>query len=155
MRRYKKMAIALAVTLCMMPVGCGNSQEKKELVDGYYTAVMSEYSHGWKEFVNICVMDNKIVSVEYNARNKAGFIKSWDGVYMRNMNAVQGTYPNHYTRTYAGRLLDSQGKKEIDLLAGASSSGGNFQRMTTALLEHARTGNTEIAVVESETHQEE
>ena len=92
-------------------------------MDGYYTAVMSEYSHGWKEFVNICVMDNKIVSVEYNARNKAGFIKSWDGVYMRNMNAVQGTYPNHYTRTYAGRLLDSQGKKEIDLLAGASSSG--------------------------------
>ena len=55
MRRYKKMAIALAVTLCMMPVGCGNSQEKKELVDGYYTAVMSEYSHGWKEFVTICV----------------------------------------------------------------------------------------------------
>ena len=73
---------------------------------------------------------------------------------MRNMNSVMGTYPNHYTRAYAGQLLESQGKKEIDMLAGASSSGGNFEKLTALLLEHARTGDTKMAVVQSESSEE-
>ena len=38
---------------------------------------------------------------------------------------------------------------EIDMLAGASSSGGNFQKMTAALLESAQIGDTEIQIVQS------
>ena len=150
MRKYGIASIWLGLFICILVSGCGNKRAAKEFVDGYYTATMSDYSFGWKEYVTICVMNNKIVSVEYNARNKAGFIKSWDGAYMRNMNSVLGTYPNHYTRTYAGQLLESQGKKEIDMLAGASSSGGNFEKLTALLLEHARTGDTKMAVVQAE-----
>ena len=86
MKRHRILGILLGLLLCMMISGCGSSEGENKFVDGYYTAVMSDYSFGWKEYVTICVMEHKIVSVEYNARNKAGFIKSWDSAYMRNMN---------------------------------------------------------------------
>lgn len=54
-------------------------------MDGFYTVEMSDYNNGWKEFVTIRVSGNKIVTVEYNAKNSSGFIKSWDIPYMRNM----------------------------------------------------------------------
>ena len=92
-------------------------------------------------------MDGKIVSVEYNAKNASGFVKSWDNVYMGNMNSVKGTYPNRYTRYYAAQLLEEQGADNIDMLAGASSSGGNFRRLAAAVLECAKRGDTEIALV--------
>ena len=95
-------------------------------------------------------MENKIVNVEYNARNKAGLIKSWDNAYMRNMNSVSGTYPNRYTRAYAEQLLETQGQEDIDMLTGATESGLNFQKLIEVLFEHARTGNTEIGIVQTE-----
>ncbi len=144
----RMIGMLMALFLCALMIGCGSENQKQELEDGYYTAVMSEYSYGWKEYVTICVMDNKIVNVEYNARNKAGFIKSWDSAYMRNMNPVSGTYPNRYTRAYAEQLLQTQGRQEADLLTGATESGVNFQKMTEVLLEHARTGDTEIEIVQ-------
>lgn len=154
MKRSGIFGILLGLLFCIMISGCGTSKGEKELVDGYYTAVMSDYSFGWKEYVTICVMEHEIVNVEYNARNKAGFIKSWDSAYMRNMNPVMGTYPNRYTRDYAAQLLEKQGMEEIDLLTGASSSGGNFRKMAAALLESARTGDTEIQVVQAEQSEE-
>ncbi len=149
MKKYKMIGLFLSFILCFSISGCGNNKGETGLVDGYYTATMSDYSFGWKEYVTICVMNHKIVSVEYNARNKAGFIKSWDSAYMRNMNSVTGTYPNRYTRDYAAQFLEKQGMEEIDMLAGASSSGGNFQKLTAALLKSAQAGDTEIQIVES------
>ena len=148
--RKKKfyIVICLILTLAFFCSGCGRKSSSR-WQDGYYTATMEEYSFGWKEFVTICVMNNKIVSVEYNAKNPAGFIKSWDIAYMRNMNAVQGTYPNRYTRDYAAQLLQKQGEEEIDMLAGASTSGGNFQKMAAALLESAKSGDSEIKIIQS------
>ena len=144
MKKRGMFAIMLGLIFCMMVCGCGDSKEEGKFVDGYYTAVMSDYSFGWKEYVTICVMEHEIVNVEYNARNKAGFIKSWDSAYMRNMNSVMGIYPNRYTRDYAAQLLKTQSMEGIDLLAGASSSGGNFQKMAAALLESARTDRKSV-----------
>ena len=65
------------------------------------------------------------------------------------MNAVQGTYPNRYTRDYAAQLLQNQGEDEIDMLAGATSSGGNFQKMAASLIESAKSGDSEIQIIQS------
>ncbi len=79
--------------LCAGLLGaCGSSSDLK---DGFYTAQMSDYSHGWKEYLCIMVKDDKIVYAEFNAKNKSGYIKAWDNAYMENMAAVNGTYPNH------------------------------------------------------------
>lgn len=155
MKKYGILGIIFGLFLCVSFSGCGEAQvSEHDLKDGYYTAEMKDYNHGWKEFVTICVMDNKIVSVEYNARNAAGFIKSWDSAYMRKMNPVMGIYPNRYTRTYAAQFLEKQNAEDIDLLTGATSSGRNFQKLAMAVLDHAKTGDTQIEEVAGETEQE-
>lgn len=142
----KLLLLALAVGLLLTLGGCAIKQQ--ELKDGYYCAEMAAYKNGWKEFVNIRVSRGEIVSVEYNAKNAAGFIKSWDMGYMRRMNSNAGTYPNRYTRSYGAALLEAQTPTGIDIVTGATSSGGTFKAMCAALLEKAQAGDSTIAIVE-------
>ena len=144
-----KRILVLLFTLLMMVsllTACG---EQTQLQDGYYTAQMSEYSHGWREYITILVKGGSIVSVEYNAENASGFIKSWDNAYMQNMLHTNGTYPNEYTRYYANQLLEGQGEDGIDVIAGATSSHGTFQLLAQAVLEQARKGDSSIVFVDA------
>ena len=145
----KRIFVMLISLLLMMPLltACG---DQEGLQDGYYTAQASEFSHGWKEYITILVKGGRIVSVEYNAENASGFIKSWDNTYMQNMLQVSGTYPNEYTRYYANQLLEGQGEEGIDALSGATSSHGSFQILSQAVLEQARMGDSSIAIVDTE-----
>ena len=145
----KRIFVMLISLLLMMPLltACG---DQEGLQDGYYTAQASEFSHGWKEYITILVKGGSIVSVEYNAENASGFIKSWDNTYMQNMLQVSGTYPNEYTRYYANQLLGGQGEEGIDALSGATSSHGSFQILSQAVLEQARMGDSSIAIVDTE-----
>ena len=133
------------IALCLCLTGCGS---EKGMKNGYYTAEMKEYDYGWKEYVCIFVKNNTIVSIEFNAKNASGFIKAWDNAYMENMKPVSGTYPNEYTRLYGSRLLESQDIEEVDVVSGATSSGGNFYKLVNAAVEQAREGNSEVAVGE-------
>ena len=139
------MVLALLMTTIM--TGCSGSETLK---DGYYTAIAQEFSHGWKEFVSITVKNNTIVSVEYNAENESGFIKSWDNAYMQVMKSSQGTYPNEYTRNYAAQLLESQASSDIDVLAGASTSYSSFKMLAEAAMQQAKKGDSRIAIVDTE-----
>lgn len=144
--KRKRIYSMLFILFCIGLSGCGKKEQ--ELKDGYYTAEMSEYDFGWKEFVSLCVSNGQLVSVEYNARNSSGFIKSWDMNYMRNMEAVTGAYPNMYTRTYAAEFLEKQKVEEIDAISGASSSWGKFKKLVNAALEQAEKGDNSIVIVE-------
>ena len=115
--------IALTLAGMMLFTACG---EQEGMQDGYYTAQASEFSHGWKEY-----------------------IKSWDNAYMQNMLHVTGTYPNEYTRYYAGQLLEGQGEGKIDALTGATSSYGSFQQLEAAVIEQAMKGDSSIAIVDT------
>ena len=119
----------LPLLLVFLLAGCGKTEG---LQDGYYTAQASEYHFGWKEYVTIIVKGGRIVSVEYNAENASGFIKSWDNAYMQTMLHSNGTYPNEYTRYYAGQLLEGQGEDEIDALSGATSSDRKSTRLNSS-----------------------
>lgn len=143
------LSVALMVLLLMVPLtACG---DKEELQDGYYTAQAAEFHYGWKEYITIMVKGGSIVSVEYNAENPSGFIKSWDNAYMQNMFHTNGTYPNEYTRYYAGQLLENQQADGIDALTGASSSYGSFQQLAAAVLEQAKKGDSSTKLVDTET----
>lgn len=145
----KRIFVMLLSLLLLTPLltACG---DQEGLQDGYYTAQASEFSHGWKEYITILVKGGNIVSVEYNAENASGFIKSWDNTYMQNMLQITGTYPNEYTRYYANQLLEDQGEEDIDALSGASSSHGSFQILSQAVLEQARMGDSSIVIVDTE-----
>ena len=143
-RRLCIMLLFLLLTSAL--TACGN---QTGLQDGYYTAQALEFSHGWKEYVTIMVKGGNIVSVEYNAENASGFIKSWDNAYMQTMLHSNGTYPNEYTRDYASQLLEDQGNSSIDAISGASSSHTSFVKHAEAVLEQARKGDSSIVVVDT------
>ena len=130
--------------------GCG-SQTKMQ--DGFYSAEMSDYSFGWKEYVCIMVKSNKIVSVEFNAKDPSGFIKAWDNNYMKNMLSGSGTYPNEYTRYYASELIEQQADIKVDALTGATNSGNNFSKLSAAVIQQAIKGDSQTVIVESETEE--
>ena len=121
------------------------------LKDGYYTAQAAEYNNGWKEFVTLCISNGEVVSVEYNAKNASGYIKSWDMAYMRRMNSIVGTYPNQYTRKYAADFLQTGDVNQIDAIAGASTSYKSFIKLLSSALENAKAGNSEVAIVSTDT----
>lgn len=137
-------AIFLCLMMTLLLTACG---DQAGLQDGYYTAQAEEFSHGWKEYITILVKGGSIVSVEYNAENASGFIKSWDNTYMQTMLHANGTYPNEYTRYYANQLLEGQGEGGIDAITGASSSHASFQILAQAVLEQARKGDSSIVFV--------
>ena len=141
-RRLCIMLLFLLLTSAL--TACGN---QTGLQDGYYTAQALEFSHGWKEYITIMVKGGSIVSVEYNAENSSGFIKSWDNAYMQTMLHTNGTYPNEYTRYYAGQLLEGQGETSIDAITGASSSHSSFLKLAEAVLEQARRGDSSVVYV--------
>lgn len=146
----KKRVYFLLFFLLLLLTGCGL---KSEMKDGFYTAEMSDYSHGWKEYLCILVKDDKIVYAEFNAKDPSGYIKAWDNAYMRNMLSVQGvsgTYPNEYTREYVSQLVETQDPEQLDALSGASSSGGNFKKLSAAVIEQAYRGDSAIVIVPSE-----
>ena len=145
MKRIFVILVSLLLTASLL-TACGN---QTGLQDGYYTAQVSEFSHGWKEYITILVKGGSIVSVEYNAENASGFIKSWDNAYMQTMRQSSGTYPNEYTRYYANQLLEGQGESGIDALAGATSSHGTFQVLAQAVVEQARKGISDVVIVDT------
>ena len=119
------------------------------LNDGYYTAEAASFDNdGWKEYVLIYVSQGRIITVEYDAFNESGFIKSWDHEYMREMNEAAGTYPNEYMRAYAISLVNSQDPRKVDAVTGATQSHINFQMLAEAAIESAKAGDKQVAVVE-------
>lgn len=143
MKRILTMLLCLSLAVLLLPA-CETSEG---LQDGYYTAQAAEFNFGWKEYITILVKGGNIISVEYNAENASGFIKSWDNAYMQTMLHAQGTYPNEYTRGYANQLLERQGEGGIDAITGATSSHTSFQILAQAVLEQARKGDPSIAIV--------
>lgn len=143
----KILCLTLLLLMLVSLTACGN---KNELQDGYYTAQAASFNYGWKEYITIMVKGGSIVSVEYNAENPSGFIKSWDNAYMQTMLHSNGTYPNEYTRNYAGQLLEKQqGGTSIDAITGATSSCSSFQKLAAAVLEQARQGDSSIVFVDT------
>lgn len=125
--------------------GCGS---KSEMKDGFYTAEMSDFSYGWKEYLCIMVKDDTIVYAEFNAKDPSGYIKAWDNAYMQNMASVSGTYPNEYTRNYVSQLISGQSSEAVDTMTGATSSGNNFLKLSEAVINQAIKGDAATIIVE-------
>ena len=148
MKQIRNLTLLLLLVLSL--TACGSqTAAQSELQDGYYTAQAAEFNFGWKEYITILVKGGRIISVEYNAENASGFIKSWDNAYMQTMLHSNGTYPNQYTRNYANQLLEGQSADGIDAITGATSSWGSFQKLAQAVLEQARQGDSSIVYVDT------
>lgn len=144
--------LGFVLTLVLVPVvGCssGSDGDTAGLKEGYYTAeAVSFDSQGWKRFMTIYVNQDRIVTVEYNAKNASGFLRSWDMDNMRRMNAESGTYPSKYARAYAVSLINRQDPAKIDAVPGAAGHLESFQRLAEAAVDRARKGDKSVAFVQ-------
>ena len=93
MKRIFAMLLSLLMTAALL-TACGG---QAGLQDGYYTAQMSQFSHGWKEYITILVKGGSIISVEYNAENASGFP------------LAKGFYEHMGFQVYKRTELDEQG----------------------------------------------
>ena len=149
MQKNPRTSIAKGLVLAVLAavlVSC--SAPKYPYKDGHYGAEAAEFDfYGWKEYVTVYISAGQILTVEYNAFNAAGFIRSWDMDFMRDMNFSKQTHPNAYTRYYEEKFLAHQGTAGIDLLSGATHSYHAFIRLTEASLENARSGDATTRIV--------
>ena len=146
----KRKLLVLAIVWILAAFLSACSDNASDLHTGYYSAETASFdTHGWKEYITIYVSDNTIVTVEYNARNASGFIKSWDLDYMRTMMAKAGTYPNEYTRAYSVSLLNWQDPENIDAMTGATHSYHTFQLLAEAAIGQSKAGDKQMALVET------
>lgn len=144
----KKVLIIGLIVILALTVALIAYRNSRGVKDGYYTAEMAEFSHGWKEYLRIQVKHGTIVSAEFNAKNESGFIKAWDNTYMKNMITNSNTYPNKYTREYVQQILDQQIDIKVDTVTGATSSGDNFKKLAEAVIQQAEAGDSKTKVVE-------
>jgi len=136
----------LCAVLLALFVSC--SPPEDVLRDGYYSVESAEFNeHGWKEYITVCVSGGRIILVEYDAFNRAGFIRSWDMNYKRRMNAGSGTYPSAFARYYGEKFLEKQGTRDIDVLSGATRSYHSFKQLAQAILENARHGDADTMII--------
>ena len=139
----------LLLVILFMPALFGCSQAPSDLKDGYYTAEAKSFDDlGWKEYVLIYVSNGKIITVEYDAFNSTGFVKSWDLNYMRKMNEAIGTYPNEFSRIYMQSLISRQSAKDVDAVSGATHSHDSFQKLAEAAIESSKAGSKNVAIVD-------
>lgn len=137
----------MAAALLVLLTAC--SETAPTLNTGYYTAESTEFDElGWKQFVTIYVSSGKIITVEYNAKNASGLLKSWDMHYMRVMNSSSGTYPSHFARAYSNNLLNRQEASSIDVVTGATYSHDCFQLLANAAIVQSQNGDSSIAFVD-------
>ena len=137
---------ALLLLTSLFP-GCPS--QTPEMREGYYTAEAASFdAEGWKDFITIYVSQDRIVTVEYNARNASGLLKSWDVGYTRRIKAAAGAYPNRYFREYAADLLLRQDPVAVKALPGAEGALALFRLLAGAAIAHARTGDKSIALIE-------
>jgi major membrane immunogen (membrane-anchored lipoprotein) len=137
---------AVVVVSALLLAGCQG--QDAEMHDGYYTAEAAAFDEeGWKDFITLYVANNKIVTVEFNARNSSGFAQSWDPDYQRAKRAETGLHPSKYLRTYTGELLNLQNPANVLVVEHAERQHEIFQLLTEAAIVQAKAGDPTIAFV--------
>ncbi|MDR3279100.1 MAG: hypothetical protein LBT23_01180 [Synergistaceae bacterium] len=144
--KFSRLAIAIMFFAFSL---VGSESRADEMRNGYYAAEATGYdAEGWKDFITIYVSDNRIVNVEYNARNSCGFIRSWDLDYQRRLKAEIGMNTGEYVRTYTYELINRQDPAKVLVLTGAERPHKVFQLLAEAAIAQAKAGDKRMAFVD-------
>ncbi len=132
--------------------GCSESQiANTTLTDGTYRAEFKDFDeNGWKDFVEVTIVDNQLDEVVFDSINEAGDkLKSEDESYKAEMEQMVGTYPAKYNKDLINQFIQSGKVTGVDIVAGATESTGNFKTLIVEAMSNAATGDTEVEIVEN------
>ena len=148
-----KRLLMVLLVLGVLVIGCAEDADdaaaEAEFVDGTYTAAFDfADGRGWRAFLQIEVDGGVITDVDFDYVNADGIRKSEDDGYnQRWQGALDEDIDMNIARdTFAEQLIDRQ-SVPIDVVTGATGSSELMNELGEAVLERARDGNTELAVV--------
>ena len=149
-----KRIISLALTAVFAMgtfTGCSEGQiVSTTLTDGTYRAEFKDFdSNGWKDYVEVSVVDGELNEVVFDSVNEKSELKSEDESYKTEMERMVGTYPAKYNKDLINQFIESGKVTAVDIVAGATESTGNFKTLIIEAMENATTGNTEVEIVEN------
>lgn len=117
--------------------------------DGVYRVEMAEFDeNGYKDFVEFTVKSGKVTSITadgYSEEN--GSLKTDSADIRREMETINGTYPEKFYRDLVNEYIGSGGT-QTDVIAGATLSSENFFRLMEVAKNAANTGDISIRIVE-------
>ncbi|MEG1783109.1 MAG: hypothetical protein RR253_07665, partial [Oscillospiraceae bacterium] len=145
-------SIVLATVALFAFTGCSsNGQPTPTLTDGTYRAEFKDFdTHGWKDFVEVTVLDGELHQVVYDSLNsEKSVLKSEDESYKNQMESIIGTYPAKYNKDLINQFIESGKVSAVDIVAGATQSTGNFKTLMITAMESAQKGDTETKIVDN------
>ncbi len=148
-RFLQKKRVVAAVLAALLAAAAFTACAKDEVyVDGAYSARFKDYdSRGYQAYVDVSVEDGKVVSIEYDAVDKEGNLRSEDAKYRAEMEKVQGTYPEKYAHDLVNQYMKAQSLDGVDALAGATYATDSFNTLMAAVEENMAAGNTRTIIL--------
>jgi major membrane immunogen (membrane-anchored lipoprotein) len=141
-RKYIFFLLPIVLSLAASVFLGACQQKTDQLHDGYFTAETKEYdTDGWKEFLTIYVNNGVIATVEFNAYNSSGLLRSWDMDYISAQHKLTGQNPNYFPRFYSSYLIALQDPSRIQAISGGKHVHDIFIALAEAAIEQSRKGD--------------
>lgn len=146
MKKLISSSLVIILSVLLL-IGCSSSKQMK---DGTYKAEYANPdSHGWTDFVEVKITNNKITEVNFNAKNDKGDLKSNDPDYKAAMeNCGLKTWPSDFYPKLATNLVEKQDINQVDSIAGATTSSDTLKKLIKALSKNFSSGKTDIVKIE-------
>ena len=140
-----RLCVFMLFALLPLTAIAGCSRDGDAMQDGYYSAAAASFNEdGWKEFITLYIHNNRIMTVEYNARNASGLVLSWDVLYIRKLEAKLRVHPNQIIREYSKELLNRQDPRLIRQVSGDVYFYETFIKLAAIAVKQAKTGNKAV-----------
>jgi major membrane immunogen (membrane-anchored lipoprotein) len=142
----KKLALMITAATMIALVSC-KKEEESTYKDGTYRAQMAEFSHGWKDFMVVTIVDDAQTSVDFDAMNEEDttLLKSETTFEEYPMDPHPTVWiPQLEAQFMAVDILNYEG---VDGITGATSASQDADALFGLILEAAKTGDTSTQIL--------
>ena len=123
--------ILLIITCVAIFSSCGSTVP---LENGTYRVEYDSYDDfGYKDFIEIKVVDGAIVSIVADGVDQNGSLKTESGDYKTSMESITGTYPAKYYKDLINEYTGKGSIDNVDVIAGATISSESFKVLMKAV----------------------
>ena len=169
-KTMKRFLSVLTLSSALLLTACGNDtaepaedvveDETEEVADDVTMDGLQEGSYriedanfdenGWKEALDIVVVDGEITEATWESVNEDGENKIEDDGYQEAMTNAVEVGPQDFIPALENDLVEKQDAAEVEVVSGATSTSDKFKDYAAQVIEAAEEGNTETIVVDNE-----
>ena len=122
--------------------------EKTTYQDGIYKAESRDAADGYKDYIEVVILNGKIDKVMFDGKNETGALKTADEKIKEIFDKEFETYPAKFMPIYSDKLVEFQTVDKVDVIVGAEKENEVFRKLANAALSNAQTGEKSTAIVD-------